>query len=120
MTTESFPFEVSLDLALGGKGAVSRTAYDEALQSTDTALAWLRKARDDGSIELFSIPSRTDDLAQAREVAQKFAKDTSEIAILGIGGSSLGGKALQALRPAGAGPRVEFFDNPDPASWADA
>jgi glucose-6-phosphate isomerase len=121
MSQESLPFEVSLDLALGGKGAVTRNRYDDALNRAGKALGWLRRSRDDGSIELFSIPSRTDDIALAREAAEKFTNNTTDIAVLGIGGSSLGGKALQALRPAGAkSPRVEFFDNPDPASWAEA
>jgi glucose-6-phosphate isomerase len=121
MSKESLPFEVSLDLALGGKGALARSRFDEALKSADAALSWLRKSRDDGSIELFSIPARTDDLTRAREVAEKLGDNTTDIAVLGIGGSSLGGKALQALRPSGVkGPRVEFFDNPDPVSWSEA
>src|SRR5215831_20610579 len=102
MTKESLPFEISLDLALGGKGAVGRNRYGEALEHAEDALGWLRRSRADGSIELFSIPSRTDDIARAREAAGTLANNTTDIAVLGIGGSSLGGKALQALRPMGA------------------
>ena len=121
MSTESLPFEISLDLALGGKGAVARDCYDGVLKDAEDALSWLRRSRDDKSIELFGIPSRTDDLARAREAAEKLENNTSDIVVLGIGGSSLGGKALLALRPRDAkGPRVEFFDNPDPVSWAQA
>jgi glucose-6-phosphate isomerase len=121
MAQESLPFTVSLDLALGGKGAVGPKQLEQALAGAESALEWLRKSRDDGSIELFSIPARTDDIAQARDAATKLLENTSDIAVLGIGGSSLGGKALQALRPANAkGPRVTFFDNPDPESWSEA
>jgi glucose-6-phosphate isomerase len=121
MTKESLPFDVSLEFALGGKGAVAKADYDKALDAADKALNWLKKSRDDGSIELFSIPARTDDVARAREVADKLKHNTTDVAVLGIGGSSLGGKALQALTPAGGkGPRVTFFDNPDPVSWAEA
>src|SRR5215472_14267061 len=120
MTKESVPFEISLDLALGGKGAVGRNRYGEALEHAEAALGWLRRSRDDGSIELFSIPSRTDDIARAREAAETLANSTTDIAVLGIGGSSLGGKALQALRPVDAKPRVTFFDNPDPVTWSEA
>src|SRR5215472_15519923 len=120
MTKESVPFEISLDLALGGKGAVGRNRYGEALEHAEAALGWLRRSRDDGSIELFSIPSRTDDIARAREAAETLANNTTDIAVLGIGGSSLGGKALQALRPVDASPRVIFFDNPDPVTWSEA
>ena len=38
------------------------------------------------------------------------------VAVLGIGGSSLGGQALTALRRK-TSPCVEFHDNPDPFSW---
>ena len=38
------------------------------------------------------------------------------VAVLGIGGSSLGGQALTALRSKTT-PGVEFHDNPDPFSW---
>jgi glucose-6-phosphate isomerase len=41
------------------------------------------------------------------------------VAVLGIGGSSLGGQALTALRKTKK-PFVEFHDNPDPFSWAAA
>jgi glucose-6-phosphate isomerase len=120
MAQESLPFTVSLDLALGGKGAVNPKQYEQALARADEALGWLRKSRDDGSIELFSIPSRTDDVAKAKDAAAKLLENTTDIAVLGIGGSSLGGKALQALRPSKATPRLEFFDNPDPVSWSEA
>jgi glucose-6-phosphate isomerase len=121
MVQESLPFTVSLDHALAGKGAVPRAGYDSALASAAEALRWLRKARDDGTLELLSVPSRSDDIDRAREAAARLAENTSEIAVLGIGGSSLGGQALQALRPGNApGPRVRFFDNPDPFSWEEA
>ena len=121
MTPESQPFSVSLSLALEGKGAPKRTAYDAALAEAGRALGWLKASQSDGSIELLSVPGWTDDIAKAREAAAKFSENTSDIAVLGIGGSSLGGKALTALRPVDAkGPRVTFFDNPDPFSWNDA
>ena len=118
--TNALPFDVDLDLATSGKGAVPLARYDEALAAADHALEWIKQSRKDGSIELFSIPSRTDDLAQALEAAEKLKKDTSEVVVLGIGGSSLGGKALHALRAEHARPNVEFFDNPDPDSWSAA
>ncbi len=41
------------------------------------------------------------------------------MAVLGIGGSSLGGQALTALRKV-TKPFVEFHDNPDPFAWTKA
>ena len=118
---KQLPFTISLDLALSGKGAVERTDYDAALAATAPHVAWLREAREKKTLELLGIPARTDDLDAAREVAAKLAQNASEIAVLGIGGSSLGGQALKAALESHhrEGPRVSFHDNPDPFSWAE-
>src|SRR4029077_15715480 len=102
-----------------GKGAVAKADYDAALAATAPHLDWLRKARADKSLELLGVPSRTDDIEAAQKVAETFCKGTTDIAILGIGGSSLGGQALKAAleRHDRAGPHVTFHDNPDPFSW---
>ena len=118
MSQESLPFAVSLDLALGGPGACSRGAFDAALGEADKALAWLRAQNTARTLELLSVPSRHDDLDAAQAVADSYCKDTSDVAVLGIGGSSLGGQALKALEARDRrGPRVTFHDNPDPESW---
>jgi glucose-6-phosphate isomerase len=120
MPSPSPAFAISLDLALAGPGACSRPAYDSALRDADTALAWLRAQRRDSALELLGVPARRDDLAAAQSIADAYCKDTSDIVVLGIGGSSLGGQALQALQPGANGARVSFHDNPDPRSWTDA
>ena len=116
MTMTSHPFEISLDLALSGKGAVAQADYESALAAAKTHLAATLKS----GIELLSIPARTDDIEAARKVADSWA-DSSEVAVLGIGGSSLGGQALKASLESHErkGPRVTFHDNPDPFSWAE-
>src|SRR5579871_2675388 len=101
MSPESLPFAVSLELALGGPGACSRAAFDAALAQADSALSWLRAQQRTRSIELLSAASRTDDLAAMQAVADSFCKDSSDVAVLGIGGSSLGGQALQSLEAVG-------------------
>jgi glucose-6-phosphate isomerase len=115
----TLPFTVSLDLALSGKGAVAKADYDAALAATTPHLDWLRKARADKSLELLGVPSRTDDIEAAQKVAETFCKNTSDIAVLGIGGSSLGGQSLKAALESHdrEGPRVTFHDNPDPFAW---
>jgi glucose-6-phosphate isomerase len=112
-----FPFSVSLDLALTGKGAPPKDGYDKALAAADKALAWLKTQP--GKLELLSIPSRIDDVKAAAKVAGPIAKYAKTVAVLGIGGSSLGGQALTVLARA-ALPKVEFHDNPDPFSWTAA
>src|SRR5471030_1268242 len=118
MPQESLPFTISLELALGGPGACPRPAFDAALAEADKGLSWLREQHRTKSLEHLFVPSRTDDLATAQPVVDAFCKDTSDVAVLAIGGSSLGGQALKALEAEGRnGRRVSFHDNPDPESW---
>jgi glucose-6-phosphate isomerase len=112
------PFFVNLELALSGEGAAPRSAYDQALAKSAAALDWLRQQQAGKSLELLGIPSRTDDLRAAAKQAAAL-KGFTTVAVLGIGGSSLGGQALTALRKVSK-PYVEFHDNPDPFSWAKA
>ena len=40
--SDKSPLRLSLELALTGKGAPAKAAYDASLKSADTALVWLR------------------------------------------------------------------------------
>jgi glucose-6-phosphate isomerase len=115
---QSAAFTVNLELALSGKGAVPRDGYDQALAKSAAALDWLRQQHASKGLELLSIPGRTDDLRAATKQAAAL-KGFATVAVLGIGGSSLGGQALTALRKVEK-PFVEFHDNPDPFHWAKA
>jgi len=115
---QSAPFIVDLELALSGKGAPPRAAYDQALAKSAAALDWLRQQHDSKSLELLGIPTATADLRAATKQAAAL-KSFATVAVLGIGGSSLGGQALTALRKVQK-PFVEFHDNPDPFHWAKA
>lgn len=89
--------------------------YDAALKDARTHLDATLKS----GIELLSIPARKDDIEAARKVADGWCGQTSDVVVLGIGGSSLGGQALKTALEAHdrKGPRVTFHDNPDPYSW---
>jgi glucose-6-phosphate isomerase len=115
---ESAPFQVSLDLALSGKGAPPAAAYGKALADAGPALDWLRQQHSGKTLELLGIPAATADVKAATKQAATITGMTT-VAVLGIGGSSLGGQALTALRKV-TKPYVEFHDNPDPFSWAKA
>src|SRR4051812_16860313 len=115
---ESTPFQVSLDLALTGKGAPPAGSYDKALAAAAPALDWLRQQHSGRTLELLGIPAATVDLKAATKQAATITGMTT-VAVLGIGGSSLGGQALTALRKV-TKPYVEFHDNPDPFAWAKA
>ena len=114
----SQPFSVNLELALSGKGAVPRAAYDQALARSGSALDWLRDQHAGKGLELLGIPTATSDLRAAAKQAAAL-KGFVTVAVLGIGGSSLGGQALTALRKV-TKPFVEFHDNPDPFAWTRA
>jgi len=113
---QSAPFTVNLELALSGKGAPPAAAYDQALAKSAGALDWLRQQKETKGLEILGIPARTDDLRAATKQAAAL-KGFATIAVLGIGGSSLGGQALTSLRKVRR-PFVEFHDNPDPFNWA--
>lgn len=114
----SQPFSVNLELALSGKGAVPRLAYDRALARSGSALDWLREQHAGKGLELLGIPTATSDLRAAAKQAAALEGFVT-VAVLGIGGSSLGGQALTALRKV-TKPFVEFHDNPDPFAWTRA
>jgi glucose-6-phosphate isomerase len=69
---------------------------------------------------------RTDDLEAANKVVTHLSKDTSDIVLLGIGGSSLGAQAIAQLafwgtpayRPAEGKPRLHIIDNLDGVTFA--
>jgi glucose-6-phosphate isomerase len=113
------PLSFDLSLAVAGKGAPSKAAYEASLAAAVGALSWLRQQAADKSLELLGVPARTDDIRKAQARAKEIAGFSKTVAVLGIGGSSLGGQALTSLRK-NAVPFVEFHDNPDPFSWTAA
>ncbi len=86
------PLNISLKMALAGRGAPSKKSYDRALSEAGEALAWLREQHRAKAIELLGIPSRKDDLEAAEKLARTVGRGMKTIAVLGIGGSSLGGQ----------------------------
>jgi glucose-6-phosphate isomerase len=99
---------------IGGAGA-DRAAVATWLAKAPGALDAIRAARDDGSLPLFRLAYRDDDLAEAYELAAGWRRRYDRVVIYGIGGSALGARALRALRdPDDAGPVVEIPDNLDP------
>lgn len=76
----------------------------------------------DGSLPLLRLPARRDDLEVLRPIAADLHARLDVVAVLGTGGSSLGGQTLCALADLGFGPRagtpkMVFLDNVDPDSF---
>jgi glucose-6-phosphate isomerase len=120
----------SIDFAradkVGPQGAATE-ALSDALKRTEPALAWLRARHTDGSLPLLRLPARHDDLVSIKDAARRLtATGATDIVVLGVGGSSLGGQTLaqladHAVPGAGllrSGPRLHFMDNLDPVTYA--
>jgi glucose-6-phosphate isomerase len=101
--------------------------FDEMLARTAEALDGLRIRHADGSLPLLRLPQMRDDIAAILGYAALLRDGTSDVVFLGTGGSSLGGQTLAQLAgyamPVLAAlrrPRLHFFDNLDPDTFAAA
>jgi glucose-6-phosphate isomerase len=105
-----------------GKQGLSDAELAAALAETTPAIAKLRRRHEDGSLPLLRLPAKHDDLPALEALAGELRRGFDHVAVLGIGGSSLGGQTLCALADLGFGPRpgaprVHFLDNIDPATF---
>ncbi len=102
-----------------GKGGLSQAQFDAALAATEPALEQLRAQHADGSLPMLQMPAHRSDIADMERITAHLSKNATDVVILGIGGSSLGAKALAQLAfdatPAArqTTPRVRFFENLD-------
>jgi len=106
-----------------GVGGLTDTQYEALLAETGPALDHLRSQHAAGSLPLLHLPERRTDMADMERLVAHMKDGATDIAVLGIGGSSLGAKALAQLAydatPAqsNATPRVHFFENLDPHTF---
>jgi glucose-6-phosphate isomerase len=76
-------------------------------------------------LPLLRFPARTDDLDEIGKARPRLRAGATDVVVLGVGGSSLGGQTLAQLADVGvrgieafrAGPRLHFMDNLDPATY---
>ncbi len=112
------------DVEVGERGLGDRE-IDAALARTVNGLAALAEARRTNALPMLALPERDDDFAEIAEAAQWLSDGTSDVVVLGTGGSSLGGQTLAQIAGwripvAGdfrAAPRLHFLDNLDPATF---
>jgi len=95
----------------------------ELTSSLGNELSDLQIARENGENEILALADKTDDLEEIVEIAARICVSAETVVILGTGGSSLGGQTLVRLADHGFGPRpgrprVIFFDNVDPVTFA--
>jgi glucose-6-phosphate isomerase len=120
--------EQSIDFALSsriGAGGLPQTALDASLVAVDRAAKRLREDDASGRLPLLHMPRATEDLPAIRAAAEWLRRDSTDVVILGVGGSSLGGQTLAQLRDYAIpgvgrfaeGPRIHFLDNLDPITF---
>ncbi len=95
-----------------GRGGIAPEDYARALGETRPALERLAAWRDAGSHPFLLYPGKRDDLAALEGTARELRERFQRIAVIGIGGASLGGQAATAL---GADAPLIYLDNPDGA-----
>src|SRR6185295_3248404 len=108
-----------------GANGIGKAALDDALRSSEAALAWVRDAHAGAKLPLLRLPERTDDLGEIKSAAARLTAGATDVVVLGTGGSSLGGQTLAQLADIGvrgaeafrAGPRMHFMDNLDPITF---
>lgn len=112
-------------LALASHEGV-RAAYDKRLKEARQGLDHWRESTDAHFAAVRRSVEIDQDLAPARDVANHLLKNTTDIVLLGIGGSSLGAQALAqvafwrtaAYVPREGLPRLHVCDNLDGATFA--
>lgn len=118
----------SFDLALEsgvGTGGIPDAAFEKAVADLAPALAKLKNEADSKSLPLLGLPSDTADLPPVHQAAKRLREGATDIVVLGVGGSSLGGQTLAQLTGYGTAglssflpePRVHFLDNLDPLTY---
>ena len=114
--------------AQSGPMALDHGALDAKRAALKPHLEALRESAKSGGQPLNEIARRRDDLAAAEPVARHLLNNTTDLVMLGTGGSSLGAQAVAQLKgwrtpvigDRVGGVRFHFFDNLDGATFAHA
>ncbi len=107
------PYRQQIDGCLAetiGAGGLPRTEFEALCIPAAAALSAIGDDLDAGRLPAFGIVGNDDDLVPLADLAARLRGDFERLVVLGIGGSSLGGRALTALAEA---PPLCFLDNLD-------
>ena len=110
---------------IGDEHGVTPVELANVEQAVRKAHATVMAQIDTGKLGYASLPDRSDYIGQVMNLVDRYKADTTDMVVLGIGGSALGNIAIQhALHPATynllsdsgrGGPRLFVLDNVDPA-----
>ncbi len=112
-------YSLAIGDGTGEGGILPRDALNAEAPAVRRALRRLLESAESGQIGFWSLPDGDHTLTRCREVAERIPRDVSDVLLLGIGGSSLGARALYEALADPAGPRrgerrLWFADNSDP------
>jgi glucose-6-phosphate isomerase len=95
MPTPFYTCDISKSLASDiGEGGLSGSVFAAALGRARAAVGRLKAQHEDGLLVLTQLPKDQSNRAALKTFAAPLMKDTTDIVILGIGGSSLGAQVL--------------------------
>jgi len=116
--------------ALGATGVNPAALEGKLAERFEASVRDVASRRDSGEMGFFELPYAEEDRTRIREVADSFGQWFEALVVVGIGGSSLGAKAVvEALRGAYWNersaeerehfPRIYFLENVDPDTVRD-
>ncbi|MEQ9144064.1 MAG: glucose-6-phosphate isomerase [Parvibaculaceae bacterium] len=108
-----------------GDGGLSQSVFEAKTALAVEAASRLKEAHGAGKLGFARLLAERADLEEMRAFADKLCENTSDLIILGIGGSSLGAQTLAQLggwgqpgyRPAEGRPNVHMPENLDPVTF---
>jgi glucose-6-phosphate isomerase len=114
-------YDQAIDGVFTGAAGLERGRYEVLLSEAKPALARIAQKVASGALPHLALARETADLAGLADAVKLLRHDTTDVVLLGTGGSSLGAQAIAALRHVAftadpAAPRMRFLDNLDPAS----
>jgi len=114
---------------VGARHGVSPNDLDKIDEQISAAQATVSQQCREGRLGYAKLPTHAEYVRKVKELVSRYKEGTSDIVVLGIGGSALGNIALQqALNPSNfnllsdrvrKAPRMFVLDNVDPALIAD-
>ena len=126
MTKSHYACDISRTLETEiGTGGLTGPVFDAVLKRAQGAAARLKQKHAADELMLTRLLSERDDLDALKAFSAKLTKDTADLVILGIGGSSLGAQALAQLtgwglpgyRPPADRPTIHLPENLDPLTF---
>lgn len=120
-----YDFNFFMEAHVGREHGISETDLTGHTDASKAALDRMERERSGGLLGFLEIPYRGDIAGEILEFRKAAGSRYASVAVIGIGGSALGGQALRASlshlylneldrKKSGGRPKVFFFDNVDP------